>query len=309
VAPLFDFARRILHLSGRSWDAAAVSGSQLISTIVVLGILVAAGAPGPLIPFGSLLISFVVATGIGLMLGGLRTRSLPQLPSAPIGELLRAGAPLVVGRSVGGIASVLAPILIATLASAEEAGRAEAARVAAQPIFVLAIGLSQTLGPPLMEAGYDRDRSKAFRFGRAYAGVILAFGVGYALLVGIEHPFNPMTSIVPAAFAVTGLAAARILANTVSGVESAPAQVLLGARKNSVLLKFSVVHAIALTGTTALLAARLGAFALPIAEATSSGSRALLAFPAANSTLHEPGTEPAVRPNPISDPPPLIGGR
>ncbi len=101
------------------------------------------------------------------------------MTSAPVKPMAMAMIPF--GTSFVGV------LLIVELAGPEAMGFAEAARVAAQPILVLATGLSAVLGPRGMEAAIRRTRPQAQKVLRLF--LTLAHPTK-ADVAQILHPFK-----------------------------------------------------------------------------------------------------------------------
>ena len=112
----------------------------------------------------------------------------------------------------------LISFLVTRLSTSAELGIAEAARIGAQPIFVLAVGLSAVLRPEAMEAAVRFDRPRARQLTRQFGLVIAGATVAYLLVTLLPESFNPVHLLVPTAFAVGGLLQLSIVAAAVNGV-------------------------------------------------------------------------------------------
>jgi hypothetical protein len=178
VTPLREHIRRVLHLAGISWHAAAVSLVQIGGVVVAFRLLAWFDAPAIWQPFGALPIATVVSLAAELLLAI---------------EAITAGAVF------------LASVLVSRLDAPESLGYAEAARIVGQPLFVLAVGLSAVLNPRSIEAGAGRDRTTARRVARPYAVLLVAVGLAYGALTVTSWRGNPLGTLVPQAYVVAGL--------------------------------------------------------------------------------------------------------
>ena len=214
-SPLQEHARRLLHLSSLHWAAAVASIVRLVVVSAVLAL--ASGSPvnPALLPLGALalgdLLSLLVVCA---RRPGYGSRALQYRAR----ELSGTGAWLLVGAMVAPAAGFLVSFLVTRLAGAVELGLAEAARIAAQPVLVLAVGLSAVLRPEAMEAAVRFDRPRARQLTRQFGLVIAAVTVVYLLLTLVPEGFNPVYFLVPKAFTVDGLVQLSIVAAAVNGI-------------------------------------------------------------------------------------------
>lgn len=260
VHPMQDHLRRLLHFGRSSWNAAATSGVQLATTGLALALLHATVSEA-WVPFGAL----ALANGVSLLVGWLRASPppRPRTEALALAPMLRNGRWLLVAGLAPGASQFAVAALIAWLAGAAALGHAEAARVVAQPVFVLGMGLQSVLGPRLMEAAADRNVKPARQTSRTFVLVLLAAGGVYLLLAGPVWPVNPMRWLVPTAYAVPWLVAATIAAHAAFAV-SLPfeAQLKGGRRERSLALRELATSALKLAGGAT--AAATGAFARPL---------------------------------------------
>ena len=110
---------------------------------------------------------------------------------------------------------LLAAAIIGHLAGAEALGYAEAARVVAQPVMVLGIGLADVLSPRMMEAGHRRDSPDGLAARRLFLGIFWGVGLIYLGYAAVDWTGNLMSRLVPTAYEVGGLVAVSILANLI----------------------------------------------------------------------------------------------
>lgn len=303
VHPMQDHLRRLLHFGRSSWNAAATSGVQLGTTGLALAVLHLT-APAAWVPFGAL----ALANAVSLLAGWLWARPPPgpRTRALALAPMLRNGRWLLVAGLAPGLSQFAVAALIAWLAGAAALGHAEAARVVAQPVFVLGMGLQSVLGPRLMEAAADRSAEPARRSSRTFVVVLLAAAGAYLLLAGPAWPVNPMRWLVPTAYTVPWLVAATIAAHAAFAV-SLPfeAQLKGGRRERSLALRELAISALKLAGGAT--AAATGAFARPLGVGAWGAGR-LLALrgaaqghypdrpsPAAGTTLAKPHEAPRER--------------
>lgn len=272
VHPMQDHLRRLLHFGRSSWNAAATSAVQLVTTGLALAALHLT-VSAAWVPFGAL----ALANGVSLLTGWLRARPPPdpRTHALALSAMLRNGRWLLVAGLAPGLSQFAVAALVAWLAGAAALGHAEAARVVAQPVFVLGMGLQSVLGPRLMEAAADRSAGSARRTSRRFALVLLAAAGGYLLLAGPAWPANPMRWLVPAAYAVPWLAAATIVAHaTFAASLPFEAQLKGGRRERSLALRELTVSALKLAGGAT--AAATGAFARPLGIGAWGAGRLLV---------------------------------
>jgi hypothetical protein len=260
LSPTQTHVRRMLHIAGASWRAAIASGVQLAVALGALFALRAAGAPATWVPFGALALASFLSIVVGLALAApWRGSASDQLGMR---DLVTAGRWLLVTGAAAPAAGFVVAALISHLASPEDLGFAEAARLAAQPILVLGIGLNFVLGPRSMEAAHRRDRAAARRVERLSIVIILSATVIYLLVAGGPWRWNPLYYLVPKAYEVTGLTALMILVSCMVGTVLPAQRELLGARLERKLALIEI-----LAGATAIAVAAsasvVGSFARP----------------------------------------------
>ena len=273
VSPLQDHIRRMLHMSQQSWQAVLMSSLQLAVTALSLWLLWLSGVPRAWIPFGALAVANVISTATGLGLARLASRAAPS--PAPRGrDLMRTGRWFLVSAGTPRVSALAAAAIITILSGPALMGYAEAARIVAQPIVVLASGLSAVLGPPAMEAAAVRDARRARRPRSMFTGILFAAALAYLLIAGIPWAFNPMQVLVPSAYTIDGLAAVTI------AVAGAFAWTLLPTMELNVARREIGVALLALIATPFGLAAAAttvvtGAFAVPLSNAARGTVRGI----------------------------------
>jgi O-antigen/teichoic acid export membrane protein len=265
--------RRTLHIAHHSWRAATISIVQLVVTGTAVATLVLLGVSDALIPFGALgtaaVVSFVTGYALAASLRQTGGESLHWT------ELTKSGRWLLVTGIAPNVANFAIAAIVGSLAGLEALGYAEAARLVAQPLIVLAVGLNASLGPRSMEAASQRDRPKARRVSRLFVGVIAAAALGYLVIAGGPWPWNPLMVLIPQAYVIPGLVAVTVIASTMAGAVMPNQRELYGGRYEKRLALVDVVAASAGV-LTSITASVTGAFARPISVGTTSGVRGVL---------------------------------
>lgn len=214
-SPMQEHARRLLHLSSLHGAAAAVSIVRLVVVAAVLALTWGSGVNAAWLPFGALaagdLLSLAVASVRRREAGSRELRYRAR-------DLAGTGGWLLLGAMVAPAAGFLISFLVTRLSSSAELGIAEAARIGAQPVFVLAVGLSAVLRPEAMEAAVRFDRPRARQLTRQFGLVIAGATVAYLLVTLLPESVNPVHFLVPTAFAVGGLLQLSIVAAAVNGM-------------------------------------------------------------------------------------------
>jgi O-antigen/teichoic acid export membrane protein len=266
VTPLQEHTRRVLHLAGVSWHAAAVSLVQIGGVVAALGLLAWVDAPPLWHPFGALTIATVVSLTAGLLLA--RRRQPPAtLPRYGVTRLMRSGRWLLAIEVITAGATFLASVLVSRFDTPESLGYAEAARIVGQPLVVLASGLSVVLSPRAMEAGAGRDRTAARRVARPYAVLLVAVGLAYGALTVVPWWGNPLGTLVPQAYVLAGLVPITVASFVLFGLPMIPRSELTGAGRERVLPQVGLAAAVVQCAVS-LSAVRIGAFARPVGVAT-----------------------------------------
>ena len=239
VSAAQDNLRRMLHVSERHWSAAAMSVVQFIVVGAVILIMVALDVPVVWMPFGSLLVANIASSSLGLIrAGGLGEWITP--PEIHWRTLVARGRWLL-GQAIAlPGATFVAAAIITAFAGAVAVGYGEASRLVAQPVLVLSTGLTAVLGPRVMAAAIERSDARGLRLIFRHAALVVVAGAGYLVIAGWDVPWNPMDSIIPAAYAVTGLVAVSIVAATASALTHLRVEELMGAHREVDLVKVSL---------------------------------------------------------------------
>jgi O-antigen/teichoic acid export membrane protein len=268
VTPLQEHARRVLHLAGLSWHAAAVSLLQLVGVVAAIALLHSADVPALWVPFGALALATLVSFEIGRLLARRRQQP-PVLPRYEMAQLMRSGRWLLAIEAITAGATFLASVIVTRLDSPAALGYAEAARIVAQPIFVLAIGLSAALNPRSIEAGAHRDREAARRVARPYALLLVVAGLAYGAATIAPWWGNPLGALIPRAYVIPGLVTASVAAFVLFGVPIIARSELTGAGRERVLSQVGLVAGV-FQCAIAVSAIWIGAFARPLGVALFS---------------------------------------
>jgi O-antigen/teichoic acid export membrane protein len=186
-----------------------------------------------------------------------------SLPRYEARALMGSGRWLLVLELATTAATFLSSVLIIRLANAEALGHAEAARIVAQPMFVLMVGLLAVLGPRSMEAGAARDYQRARSIARPFTVLLVAAGLTYSALTAVPWWGNPFGALVPKAYDLSGLVLASVLGYVVVGLVFPYRSELFGARQERRLPRIAILAGIAQLVVT-VSAVWLEAFARPL---------------------------------------------
>ncbi len=248
--PLQENARRLLHLSRLHWAAASLSIVRLIVAAVVLVIGWRSELPIGLLPFGSLAAGDLVALIVAFFI----IKPKRHKPEYHLRSLITSGRWLLLSASLGPAAGFAVGVLVTHLADSAALGVAEAARIVAQPVLVLAIGLETVLRPAAMEAAIEGQEGAARRLSRRLGLGLTGAAGAYMVLALVPSSVIPFHDLFPKAFSLPGLVHLAILAAFLEGV---------------VLLKRSEL--IALDRTMSLSVAEAGASTGRIGVAVPAG--------------------------------------
>ena len=262
ASPLQDHVRRRLHIGRASWAAAAVSTTQLAGVLVVGGLLHASGVSAAWIPFGALALANCVSGTVGaLLLHRLRGPNPPEpLPASR--ERLRSGMWLLLVGALGPATAFGSAALVSLLGGIEAVGFAEAARMIAQPVLVLATGLGAVLGPRAIDAGARRDLVRARALRREFMAAILVAGVVYTGFLGWDWAGNPLADWLSTAYAIEALVLVSCASHVVNGLVYPYRSELLGGRRERRIASVDAIGNLGRMGIAGL-SGLIGAMALP----------------------------------------------
>lgn len=270
--PLEDHVRRVLHLSGRSWAALIASSAMLVSSILAMVLLALSNEDRAAVPLTALAISNAASLMTGLFFARPRKDHEASLIARPR-ALFGIGRWLVFTGALPNGADFVISGLVTSLAGAAFLGYAEAARVVAQPVFVIGVGLLRVLGPRSMEAGQGRLPEMGRRVRRTFLLLLCVGAAAYAALAGWDWSLNPFAHLVPKAYEIPWLVLIVIVANTIIGTGFPDRSELLGGgRERKVAMTEFGATTIALL--VAATAAYTKAFARPLARLLSASFRA-----------------------------------
>ncbi len=261
LSPIQDHVRRMHHVAGSSWAAAAVSAVQVGGALANIAILTLLDVGQAWVPLGALAGANVASLAVGLALVA-RLADPEATVTLEFGTLVGSGRWLVVAGTAPAAGGFVASALVSAIAGSAALGYAEAARVVAQPVYVLATGLQAVLGPRSMEAGAARDRPEAARYARVYGAFVVVPSVAYIGLVGFDVFWNPATYVISKAYVVSGLVVLTIVANIVAVLGVPPWSELIGGRREAPLAAVEAVSG-GIRGAVGLAAGWLGSHAVP----------------------------------------------
>jgi O-antigen/teichoic acid export membrane protein len=262
ASTLQDHVRRSLHMAGVHWRAAVVSLVQLLAIVSCLAVLELAGVRSVWRPFAALAVANLVSASVGYALSRNDLRKVTT-PRHRLMGLARSGRWLLLVEVATSGALFLSSTIITRLAGAEALGYAESARIVAQPLYVLTIGLSASLWPRSMEAAAGRSREAARRIARLTAAVMLVAGVLYGTVTVVPWWGNPLGTLIPQAYAIEGLVGLSVLGFMVVGLSFPPRTELIGAGLEKPLARVAVLAGV-LQCAASFAALWMGAFARPL---------------------------------------------
>jgi O-antigen/teichoic acid export membrane protein len=240
ASPVQDHVRRMLHLGGASQIAALVSAVQFGMVVVSLVICAAAGVSIWWAPLGTLAVANLVSLAVGVRHArrhGPRTGTNAVLSR---GEIRRSGRWLVLLGVLDAGAIFMVAALVAHIAGAAALGYAEAARIAANPVLVLAWGLSAVLRARSVRAGRELNAEQARKISRTFGGILALAGAASLTLFTTNWWGNPMGWLLPNAYVIPGLVGLSILAYLANGFGFPYWWELVGARLERSIAKAEI---------------------------------------------------------------------
>lgn len=286
VSTMQSHVGRMLHIAGHSTTAAAMSVTQFIVVLAGVWIGTAVGVPLAWLPFGTLALANSISMVLGLWVARdqLRERAPTWLEFR---ELSKRGYWFVLNGAAPALAGFAVAVVISWLASPVDLGYAESARIVAQPVLVLAGGLSAVLGPRAIRAGLDRDSAQSRSMGRVYATLLLILGGLYLLVVAGDWGLNPVAGVVPSAYVLTGLVALAVAANVVAALTFLQGDELAGAGRERSLAGIAWFSAVFLLAG-GLTAGVTGAYARSIGLIAGSSTRFVIQWLALRGVYRAP---------------------
>jgi O-antigen/teichoic acid export membrane protein len=262
-SPLQDHVRRMLHLGGASRSAVVVSSIQIAAVLTALLVCVVARVPKWWAPFGALAVANGISALTGMWLAGALKPRSRRVPGLHRNEVRRSGRWLAFLGVLDASMAFAAAALVAHLASPAALGYAETCRLVAQPLTVVAWGLLAVLGPHAVKAGQTLEPTQARRVSRTFIGAVVLVGFISLVIFGPAWSGNPMTWLLPNAYAVKGLVVLSILAGLANAVLHTFRLELIGARQESAIAIMEI-KANVLRALVAASAIVLHAYALPL---------------------------------------------
>ena len=190
LSPIQDHVRKMLHIATLSWRAASVSVVQFLAVAAGVGVAIALDVPIAWVPFGVLAFANAVSLTFARVVSHLSSHGQPP-EQLRFRSLATKGKWLVLHAAAPAVSGFALAAIIAGLASPEELGYAESARVVAQPVLVLSAGLTAVLGPRSMRAAMETDVGTARHTNRVYL-LVMAFGaLAYAGRRGVGLGTQP----------------------------------------------------------------------------------------------------------------------
>ena len=270
VWPIQDHVRQMLHMADRSVVAAAMS---MVNAVVVTGAL----GVSPLlpvdvawVPFSAITLGNVASLAVGLWAWWSVAHGAAEPVRLSMRSVLRAGRYYLASGTAPIAATFVVSVMVTHLAGSAALGYAEAARVVAQPVAVIGVGLTATIGPRLLEAGAARDRDRARHLTSVFLLIVSGSGLLAIAVVGWVWPLNPMRWLLPQAYVVPWLVTVTIVANVLAKAPNPHRLLLLGANREPAVARIDTVTALAQCAVAAT-AAITGAMARPLALAGQSG--------------------------------------
>jgi hypothetical protein len=262
LSPLQDHIRRLLHFAAASWSAAAISAVHLVAAVGTIALLLHTGVSRAWIPFGALAAGNLVSllAGLGLSHQGLRVAPTHSAPG--LLDLVRPGRWLLLAEIVPGGAAFATSAIVTQLGGPALLGYAEAARVAGQPVLVLAAGMAVVFAPRSIIAARSGHLTAARQVSRLFGALVTTAGLAYLAWVSMDWWGNPVIGLLPRAYVFAALPAVTILANIIVGVATPLRTELVGGGRGPTLVVIECAGnaaRIVVAGFTGLL----GAFAVP----------------------------------------------
>lgn len=260
VSPMQDHARRVLHMDGASWLAAAVSAVQVVAAAAALAAIHFWVVNPAWAAFGALAIANSSSLTFAVVVAFTRGRdpdaseARDYLVTVRISNLFRAGRWLSTAGVISTAVNFAVSAAVVALVGEAALGYAEAARTIAQPIVVVSMGLRAVFGPSSMQGAKLRDRAMANRVSNLFMAVLWPITATYVLLFGIAWDYNFLVGLAPAAYVVSGLVSLTALANCLNGATFPLRLELVGADRESTLFTTDVIANLLMLTASVLMA-------------------------------------------------------
>jgi O-antigen/teichoic acid export membrane protein len=277
VSTVQDHVRSMLHIADESWIAATVSAIHVLVVGAGIILFLETDLPPWWCPFGVLAAANIVSLTAGVVMSRSRepapssasvsttAATAAALPDPRFRDVSRLGGWLLLVGLIPNVATFFASALVARLAGAAMLGYAEAARLVAMPMLVLARGLGSVLGPRLMDAARRRDEAAAHQLSTLFVRLIVGSGVLYFVLVGHDWVISPFTWLTPKAYGLAGLVALAVISHVLQGLAYPGRVQMMGSEQGAALAKLEAVIN-ALRVALAPLAALIGPYVIPLSD-------------------------------------------
>jgi hypothetical protein len=222
------------------------------------------------VPFTAIMLGNVASLVVGLWAWRSVARTADGAVRLHMRSVLRAGRYYLAGGTAPIAATFVVSVIVTRLAGSAALGYAEAARVVAQPVAVIGVGLTATIGPRLLEAGAARDHDRARRLTSVFLLIVTGSGLLAVAVFGWVWPLNPMRWLLPQAYVVPWLVTVTIVANVLAKVPNPYRVLLLGASREPAVARVDAVTSLVQCAVAAT-AAVTGAMARPLALAGQAG--------------------------------------
>jgi hypothetical protein len=265
ASPMQDHLRRLMHQGGWSAGAALTAAIQLGAVTTFLVVLHRSALDALFVAPVALGAANVTSLAAGVVL--TRRRAGPG-PVEALGSRMvaRVGGWLLGAGVTDRVSQFACVALLSTWSGSVAVGRFEAARVASQPVLVLALGVLSVFRRPLMAAAQTGDRDLAGRYRRGFGFLVAAAGLGYVAVAGFSWSLNPVSALTPPAFERAGFLAAVIGATALTATLMAPTTELVGSGRVSTYARAVLAGAVVLVAAcVASLALGADVFAWPLA--------------------------------------------
>ena len=281
VSPVQDHVRSMLHIAEQSWIAATVSAIHVLVVGAGIFLFLATDLPPSWCPFGVLAVANIVSLAVGVAMARGREPAPASAPTTAdvsppdprFSDVSRLGGWLLLVGLIPNVANFFVSALVARLAGAAMLGYAEAARIVAMPMLVLARGLSSVLGPRLMDAARRRDAVAAHRSSALFVRLMVGGGILYFVLVGHDWMLSPFAWLTPKAYRLQGLVALAVISHVLQGLVYPGRVQMTGSHQGAALTKLEVLVN-TLRVALAPLAALIGPYIIPLSDSLTALVRA-----------------------------------
>lgn len=270
VSPFQDHVRSALHITGHHGAAASVSLVHL--SVVGIALVYAIAAPErtlwhAALPFGALFLGNSLSAAVGVLLHR-RVAVVPMRANVTVGIAVKTALSAFITQGVGYSTNLLVALLVAPAALAS----LETARIAAQPVLVLGVGLGAFFLPRVIRLRALQQPNAGMNLLR----MTVLIGVGGGLYCAALPLAAPALSALTSQPVPVWLSIARAASFSLEAAAVPFNRVLLADRRyGRAIANSSIAGAAWLTLTLALIPF-LGVFAVPMAHSASAIIRGAL---------------------------------